>query len=216
MPTLACPNCKTINPWNGDLVDYSCQRCGKPIQVQALAQSLVHLFCNDAVNIDGGDEGFEERLFKAIASSLWGKGAGRWGWWYANCPTTLDALREALRQDNDLIVSPLMGFLVGKQASQALVKYYDDISAAAITALERQPDSSVRWSLYTLIEHYPSANAIPVINAVRKAFPQDDGNESSPIGRAASAAAAKCQNGKAEPSPAPYSSPAAGSESGEA
>jgi hypothetical protein len=181
-----------------------------------LAQNLVHLFCNDAVNIDDGDEGFEERLLKAIAGSLWGKGAGRWGWWYARCPSSLDALREALRQDNDLMVSPLMGFLVGKRASQALAEHYDDISAAAIAALGKRPDRNVRWSLYTLLEHYPSADALPVISALQKEFPQDDGNESSPIGRAASATAAKCRNGRAEPSPAPYSSPAAGSESGEA
>lgn len=204
MTTIACPNCKCINPWNGDFVDFPCRSCGRTLHIRQLAHSLVHLFCNDANNIDGEEEGFEEHLFKAIANSLWGRGAGRWGWWYANCPTNIQELSSALHEDNDLVVSPLMGFLVGKSASKSLINYHAEIADAAISALQRRPNDNVRWSLYTLLSNIPRGAAVPVIEELRRTFPEMDGDDTRPIGRASADALAKCRH---DPDAQPGSQP---------
>ena len=169
-----------------------CPKCDAELNVPKLASALVSLFCDDCSDIDRKSEGFGQHLLLALAGSLWGRGGGRNSWWSAGCPITLDEIDYVLSQDDDSLVSPLMNFLVHRHAMESLHSHHPSFSISAIQALHQASDPLVRWSLYSLLLAIPHTDAITHIEALKSKYPEMDGNDTRPVGRAASAALFAC------------------------
>jgi len=190
---IACPNCYSGLPWNGNIEDFKCPNCGYIIQVTKMSCSLVHLFC--APSISGQRWAYE--FLKFLSEHGWGDAIyiGRHDWVLAGCPTDIDDICWIIEHGNQSELSSISRLLTQQSLPPFIVQEgVKKIGLSAVTRLKRgEPDYLLRERIYYILRNFPIKEGEKILEQLINDHPDIDGDEDSPTGIALKEALIACK-----------------------